>query len=539
MPYSQFRRSAVVVLSCALGLVGCAKVGGSNNGSRDLGQASGPDVDLAVNSDGPVNTDPISDPLASAYKETRGVVHMHSVYSHDACDGAGIPGGVRNMSCWNDLRAAVCSTGLQFVSLNDHPAHMNEYSMNDEMLFDGAQGDTAIMEAGTTVGNQLKCPDGHTVIVTEGFENDHALPIAFSNQPVTTGKAYGTFDNANSMADMQAMVAELKAAGAVMASAHSEEDAVSAQTLLDVGVDAMEWYNPHGNFLTVMGAGDGIGLGALDALNLLGDMSPFLAGSSSGAHPDLVLMLLLPKWPQKGFDKWREVQRTRTVTGLLGSDVHQNVSVKPLCTGAAQIACALAAQGSSGKTQALALLAAGGLIVMSDGRRLDAYERIMRWLENRMLVSDVSIAGIKDALRAGRSYGLFSVFGSPEGFRFVGQANGQVLEMGGAAKGPIALTARLPKSAQPQGGGATWSAADSTKVELHASLFYTSATETTLVKESRVLGDTVTFTATQPGAYHVEVWQKPKHLVTALGSAASYADTEYLWVISNPIRVLP
>ena len=526
-----------VIFSAVVTLVGCAK--SSNLGPQeDLGTRGGPTVDLGDSTDGAtVGTGGVIDPLAPVYKEMRGVVHMHSVYSHDACDGAGIPGGVRNMDCWDDLRAAICSTGLQYVGLNDHPGHMDEYPMDDELMVDASKGDLPIVEGAIRVGNQLHCDDGHTVIITEGFENNHALPMAFSRQPTTT-TAYGTLLDSNPMADMQAMVAELKAAGAVVGSAHSEEDVLSASTLLAVGVDAMEWYNPHGNFLTALGDSNGISLGVLDAFNVVGSMTPFMTGSSSGAHPDLVFLTMLPKWPQKGFDKWREVQRTRTVTGLLGSDVHQNVSVKPMCTGAALVACQLAAATSTGSTQALALLASGGLIVMSDGRRLDAYERIMRWIENRMLVTDVSIEGMKDALRSGRSYGLFSVFGSPDGFRFVGEANGKVLEMGGAQQGPMTLTVRLPKSAQPL-SGAKWDAAASTKVELHASLFHTSATETTLVKESTLLGDTFKFSATEPGAYHVEVWLKPKHLLSALGSQTGLADTDYLWVISNPIRVLP
>ena len=52
-------------------------------------------------------------------------------------------------------------------------------------------------------------------------------------------------------------------------------------------------------------------------------------------------------------------------------------------------------------------------------------------------------------------------------------------------------------------------------------------------------GESLTWNATEPGAYHVEVWIKPRHLVAALGTQAALADTEYLWFITNPIRVLP
>ena len=42
---------------------------------------------------------------------------------------------------------------------------------------------------------------------------------------------------------------------------------------------------------------------------------------------------------------------------------------------------------------------------------------------------------------------------------------------------------------------------------------------------------------TQAGAYHVEIWLKPKHLAKALGTSSKLASKEYLWLISNPIYV--
>ena len=51
------------------------------------------------------------------------------------------------------------------------------------------------------------------------------------------------------------------------------------------------------------------------------------------------------------------------------------------------------------------------------------------------------------------------------------------------------------------------------------------------------LGAVTEKTVTEPGSYHVEVWVKPKHLVGTLGPSAGLADSEYLWFITNPIRV--
>ncbi len=534
----------IVLAGCTKDGIGLQHLGDTvataavDGGSVDAGSLAVDAGSLAVDA-GPLSPLDAGDPIATQFQTARGVMHVHSVFSHDACDNDPLPGGLRNQPCWNELRAAVCSVRLDFVGLTDHPAHMKEHPMADELLYDGSKGDQLVLENGIVAGNHLRCDDGHLVLITEGFEAEHTLPIGLSSQPATDAE-YGDILDARPIADVQHMVGQLKAHGAVISSAHSEETNVSAATLIASGVDAMEWYNPHGNFKTIFGdqSGTSIGLGALEALNLLGKISPFMTGSSSGAHPDLVLLVLLPHWPQAGFDKWREVQRSRTVTGMLGSDVHQNVSIKPLCTGSLTVPCQLAAAGSPNKQKALALLISGGLIIMADGRRLDAYERIFRWLENRMLVTDYTPQGIKDALRAGRNYGLFSIFGEPVGFRFSGRQGSTALEMGASARGPVSLTFRVPSAAGPL-TGAPISAADGTKVLVRASLYLTTASETRLVQETHMLGETITFSASEPGAYHLEVWTKPKHLVAALGSEAGLADTEYLWLITTPIRVLP
>ena len=39
----------------------------------------------------------------------------------------------------------------------------------------------------------------------------------------------------------------------------------------------------------------------------------------------------------------------------------------------------------------------------------------------------------------------------------------------------------------------------------------------------------------EKGAYHVELWIRPRHLTAALGSASALAAKEYLWVVTNPI----
>jgi hypothetical protein len=383
---------------------------------------------------------------------------------------------------------------------------------------------------GAVIGNEMKCPDGHKVLFTYGFEGEHTLPLAFKKHPTL----YEGYQSTRPLADVQAEVADLHAAGALVALAHSEADDIDAPTIINGGADAMEWYNPHGNFKTALG-GDKITGSAVQVIPIISQLNEFLQGSTSGAHPDLFLLLLLPQWPQKGFDKWREVQKGRFVPGLLGSDVHQNVSVDPVCKGAvAQAACAALL---GGKPNVLAQLISGGQLIMADGRRFDAFERILRWLHNRVFTKELTPDGLKEAIGHGRSYGLFSVFGDPSGFSYDGVAAGNPVDLGDEVAGPVTLKVQLPTAPAPIPSGVTFDAATAAKAEIRAVLHRTDASGTVEVAQASGLGQVITKSVTEPGSYHVEIWIKPKHFANVLGGQASIADTEYMWLITNPIRV--
>lgn len=467
------------------------------------------------------------------FKELKGVLHVHSAYSHDACDGEGIVDGGLNTACIDDLRAAPCNVGLDYVNLTDHPAHMNEYEPAKNLLYSAARGDELILgqDGVSPIGNLVSCPGGRKVLFTFGYEGNHTLPLMMDRHPTQ----YGAYATTRPLAEVKALVADLKSAGALVALAHSEQADLTADLIVEGGADLMEWYNPHGNFLKTLGVTDRVTGNPLALLSLFGKLDPFLAGSTSGAHADLLYLPLLTEWPVEGFTKWREVQKKRFVPGVFGSDVHQNVSIDPVCKGAAQQALCTAAAG--GKNAALGLLLAGGQLVLSDGKRLDSYDRIMRWLRNVTLTNDLTPAGVKGALREGRSYGVFSVFGEPTGFYFEGNAGGTMLDMGGLAKGPIALTMKVPDAPTPTQTAVTFDANAAKSAAVRAVLFRTDGSGTVEVASATALGATLNKTVTEPGSYHVEIWLKPKHLTAALGPQTALADREFLWLISNPIRL--
>ncbi|MCA9689257.1 MAG: hypothetical protein KC636_06580, partial [Myxococcales bacterium] len=304
--------------------------------------------------------------------------------------------------------------------------------------------------------------------------------------------------------------------------------------------DAMEWYNPHGNFLTALG-GDNISGDLGQVLDLISGLSAFMVGADSGAHPDLVYLWLLPSWPQEGFDKWREVLRTRPITGIMGSDVHQNVRVDPICAlgdPLLQAACVAAAQAAL--PASLASLVSGGTLVMLDGDRLDSYARVLRWLENRVLLPPgdaLTPDALHDALRDGHSYGLFSVFGDPEGFAFVAQVGDETLQIGDRREGPLELYVRTPTPAKLHDDGPSFGADQASDAALRTILLRTDKDGTEQVAELTTQGALLEHAAVDPGAYHVEVWITPGHLRDALGTQEALADHEYLWLITNPIVV--
>src|SRR5262249_12158523 len=52
----------------------------------------------------------------------RGIVHLHSPYSHDACDNQPRDPATKapNEACLDDLRTALCADQIDFAALTDH-----------------------------------------------------------------------------------------------------------------------------------------------------------------------------------------------------------------------------------------------------------------------------------------------------------------------------------------------------------------------------------------------------------------------------------
>lgn len=486
----------------------------------------------------------------SPYLTVRGLYHMHSAYSHDACDEQGLINGQPNAPCVAQLRAAICDNGLDFVFMTDHPSNMSTHTIEQDLYYDAAQGDQLVLEAGKPIANAINCGAGKKrPLLSVGFESSHMMPLGLHELPPTGSPLYDAISDAKPVATIQQQISGLSLHGAVVSMVHSEETDISATTIDSAGFDAMEWYNIHANIKILLGKDklsvDLANIPALTALvKKLGELDDFITKAANSPHPDLAFLILLDQAPPEGFDKWRSIQRTRPITGLFGSDIHRNVSVDTgMCAGLQQIVCVLALQAvESGLGLTLpgaikSLVLAGGTITLSDGERIDSYDRGMRWMENRLLVKSFDQASLQQSIREGRAFGVFTIFGDPQGFSFTGTAQGSTLYLGDKAAGPITLRIGAPRPAAMR--GAPFTATDATLAEVTVELYRTDAAGTTLVTSSSSPGGTVVQLVNQPGAYHVEIRIRPKHLTTALGSASALAQKDFLWLISNPIYVLP
>src|SRR5262249_2062431 len=78
---------------------------------------------------------------ARGLRVVRGITHLHSVYSHDACDNNPQPGGQPNAPCLADLRRGLCQTRMDFALLTDHATLMADTPFPDLFLTDAAAGD--------------------------------------------------------------------------------------------------------------------------------------------------------------------------------------------------------------------------------------------------------------------------------------------------------------------------------------------------------------------------------------------------------------
>jgi hypothetical protein len=432
---------------------------------------------------------PAEGAVARGLVDVRGLVHAHSVYSHDACDGEPVlPDGTIDGTCFDDFRRGLCQSRHDFVFLTDHGDRFTETPFPDVLLYRPERGDVLVERGGRPVANRILCDDGRSVLVMAGSENG-LMPVGIEahvdEDEAVRASVYGARD--------QASADRLREAGAIVLLAHPED--FSVDELRALPVDGFEMYNLHQN--TLLGGGF-----ALDILLRANNGEPGLL------HPDLLVFAIVSEDPDY-LERWgRVLAGGKRLTTTMGTDCHRNTF----------------------KT------------IMADGERGDSYRRMMISFANHLLVRPAAADGLiddadlKEALRAGRLFGVFEMFGHPVGLDMVATKDGATFEMGDVvpAGATIRVTTPTVRDLDP--------AAEPPRLVTRV-LRAVDEVEG-FVEVGRSEGSILEVVAAEPGVYRAEVRMMPWHLREHLGfddvrllDEADLAGTDYVWVYGNPFYV--
>jgi hypothetical protein len=414
----------------------------------------------------------------------RGIVHLHSPYSHDACDG--MPrdaSGVPNEPCLDHLRAALCADQIDYAALTDH-----DDTMADEefaTLFSMRGSDEAVMNGmSQQVASRITCDDGHHVLITIGGEND-LMPIMLDRH--VTGTVQERHDIYNGT-DATA-IAAMRDAGALVWVAHTEQH--PTDELRTVAPDGIELYNLHANLdpdIREQYLG-------LDSAGAIAAAVEFADTNEGGPEPDLALLSFLSP-NQPALTRWNDLlAEGRHVPATAGSDAHENALP----------------------------------VTLADGERGDSYRRVLRWFSNVVLVSDPDDpAQIEAALAGGRLFALFEIMGTPEGFDVYATGSGsETIELGDTA--PFDATHLVVHVPTVRGLDPSLPAP-----EIHATVLRAAAGGPEIIATGT--GPELDVALPGPGAYRVEVAITPHHLGPYLRDLGpDFAEQELPWIYTSPI----
>lgn len=405
----------------------------------------------------------------------RGIIHLHSHYSHDACDGEPMVDGVPREDCLADLRRGLCATGMDFAFVTDHPSYFAWQPYADTLL---VRHEDEVVDG---VANRMSCLDStgteQRVLLMPGVE-DELMPVGLRAQVSEDAEAADAVYNA---ADQATFDAE-RGAGALVLQAHTEGKALSTlQERRAMGLTGVEMFNLHAMFDPDIREED---LG-LESFGYLDGIAPFVSGETD-AQPDLAFLAV---YEEQGvsLSKWDALNRDSFTVGTAGTDAHENVM------------------------PALA----------PDGERFDSYRRMMSWFSNVLLPDDADGDGLdpddyQAALAAGRLFVAFEALGTPGDW----DVHYGALEMGG--EGPVgdALVVSCPTLADtsPREGDAP---------EISVAVY----------KDGQLWQQGCgAWTVKEPGVYRAVVTIVPHHLAGFLDDQQDLV-RPYPWLYSNALRI--
>jgi hypothetical protein len=353
----------------------------------------------------------------------------------------------------------------------------------EDLLFLAEGDEPVISPSGAVIGNRLACADGRRALLMAGNE-DPLMSIGLERHLPGDAAAREALYNSDTPETAQAM----RDAGALVIVPHTESRAPGYLSAMPF--DGVEIYNLHAAIDPDIRA-ESFGL---DGYAAAAGILPFTASGEAEPQPDLAILGFFEDLPRYA-ELWDGLLLERQVTGVAGTDVHQNTLPGEL----------------------------------RDGERGDSYRRLMRWFSNVVLVeeqADLTPGALKAALAEGRSYVAFEILGVPAGFTFHAEAaGGAAVEMGGEAPAGAMIHARAPAVLDLD------PAVQAPEITMR--LLRVSAAGTEVVAE----GAAIDVEAAAPGPYRVEVRITPHHLAPYLGPAPETYIESYPWVFSNPIYV--
>jgi hypothetical protein len=409
----------------------------------------------------------------------RAIVHVHSVYSHDACDEAAqdaLEG--TNEPCLDRFRAALCQARVDAVFLTEHDRWLvRADSLAEALLF--REGDRRSTVEGRLVANRLACG----TLLFAGAENV-LMPVAFDSLPDGSREERRAFYDAQGSDAAEGF----HRYGAIVLLPHPES--ASLEQIAALRPDGIEIYNPHSNFAPKHRRAQG-----LSRLGGYARLAPFVLRLTR-KHPDLALLSVFEA-NHAAIDRWDAILTGRMVSGFGASDAHENALP----------------------------------IELADGDRADSYARMLPWVTNALLVEPpAGPIEVEAALRRGRFYAVLEAWGTPEGFDFHVRGRQGAVEMGSTVRfdpGQRLIVRRpvvhglAPTRPEP---------------ELRIRIYRIEGRSRTVWAES---GGSLDLPVPGPGAYRVEVGIVPRHLAPYLGGGDGHDLPEVPWIYSNPVRILP
>ncbi len=467
-------RELIVAVCALLAAVGCA-AGDGDPGDDDSG---GGWERIPWSADLPPLRDDIAAPRG--FVPQRAILHVHSPYSHDACDGAGYVDGVLDLECMAQMREGFCRTSVDVAYLSDHPDYAAWQEFADLALMH--DGSTAVEVGGEVVAGRFSCDGGHEVLYLVGIE-DELMPLGLDRHAAAAGQEAHDLYNGSGVELFEAV----EAAGGMVFQEHPEAREMDLlRERQDMGLVGLEIFQLH----ALLDPDAREEIYGLERFGWIDDIGPFTDPEST-AEPDL-LFAAFHQEMGPNVERWDALAARGRMVGIAATDAHRNVLPMEL----------------------------------RDGERPDGYRRNFRWFSNVLLTAEAGDPqAADDAVRAGRLYVAFEAFGTPDGLAFwVEDRSGNDVEMGAACSscvgGTLHLTCPGLSPSSPRDGG------DPPAID--ATVFRSG--------EPWQAG-CGSWEIEEPGQYRVRVDITPTHLREFFGDDPDPYLHAYPWVYTNIIDV--